>query len=214
MGLTDDDANALPIYRDYRSYLYGKTGFDQTHVLVLNYLYSLPNANLFGNNAASRLLFHGWNLSGITTFASGFPLPVTFSYADGVDRWGGGDAPRVNMVQNPILPRSERSLDRWFNTASVAAPGFGDFGNAPTDVLRGPGQANFDLSLQKQFQIRERSRLELRWEMFNAFNHTQFDGVDRAARFDAQGNQINTRFGQVTTAKSPREMQFALRFQF
>jgi hypothetical protein len=214
MGLTDDDANALPIYRDYRSYLYGKTGFDQTHVLVLNYLYSLPNANLFGNNAASRMLFHGWNLSGITTFASGFPLPVTFSYADGVDRWGGGDAPRVNMVQNPILPRSERSLERWFNTASVAAPGFGDFGNAPTDVLRGPGQANFDLSLQKQFQIRERSRLELRWEMFNAFNHTQFDGVDRAARFDAQGNQINTRFGQVTTAKSPREMQFALRFQF
>ncbi|MCW5964002.1 MAG: carboxypeptidase regulatory-like domain-containing protein [Bryobacterales bacterium] len=214
MSLTDDDANGLPIYRGYREYLYGKAGFDQTHVLVLNYLYSVPNFNLLGNNAVSKTVLHGWNVSGISTFASGFPQPITFSYADGVDRWGGGDAVRVNMVQNPILPRSERTLQRWFNTASVAAPGFGDFGNAPLDVIRGPGQANFDFSLQKQFAIRERTRLEFRWEMFSMFNHTQFDDVDRAARFDAQGNQINTRFGQVITAKTPREMQFALRFQF
>jgi hypothetical protein len=50
--------------------------------------------------------------------------------------------------------------------------------------------------------------------MYNAFNHTQFSALDTAARFDAQGRQVNTQFGQFTAARSPRIMQFALRFNF
>ena len=50
--------------------------------------------------------------------------------------------------------------------------------------------------------------------MYNAFNHTQFSGVDGAARFDPQGNQGNTRFGQVISTRSPRVMQASLRFTF
>jgi hypothetical protein len=146
--------------------------------------------------------------------ASGFPQGVSFAYSDGVDRWGGGDSPRALMVQNPILERGERSLERWFNTGAIAAPGFGDFGNAPGDVFRGPGQANFDLSLQKRFNISERVNFQFRWEMFNALNHTQFDGVDNDARFNAAGVQIDNRFGQVISAASAREMQFGLRLQF
>ncbi len=214
MGLTGDDAGGLPLFTNYRDYLYGKLPFDQTHVLVLNYLYSIPGLNVFGDNIASRALFHGWSISGITTVASGFPQGVSFAYSDGVDRWGGGDSPRALMVQNPILERGERSLERWFNTGAIAAPGFGDFGNAPGDVFRGPGQANFDLSLQKRFNISERVNFQFRWEMFNALNHTQFDGVDNDARFNAAGVQIDNRFGQLISAASAREMQFGLRLQF
>ena len=54
-----------------------------------------------------------------------------------VDRWGGGDSPRANIVANPII--SNKCFDRWFNAESVAGPGFGDLGNAPRDVFRGPG---------------------------------------------------------------------------
>lgn len=50
--------------------------------------------------------------------------------------------------------------------------------------------------------------------MYNAFNHTQYSGVDATARFDPQGNQVNARFGQVTSARSPRVMQGSLRFTF
>lgn len=57
-------------------------------------------------------------------------------------------------------------------------------------------------------------KLQLRCELYNAFNHTQFSAFDTAARFDAQGRQVNTRFGEFTTARLPRQIQFALRFFF
>ena len=50
--------------------------------------------------------------------------------------------------------------------------------------------------------------------MYNAFNHTQLQGVDNAARFDAAGAQVNGRFGQAISARSPRVMQASIRFVF
>ncbi len=118
------------------------------------------------------------------------------------------------MLQNPILARGSRSLDKWFNTSAFGAPGRLEFGNAPVDVFRGPGIANFDATFGKDFRITERTALQFRSEFYNLFNHTQFDGVDSAARFDAQGTQINARFGRVISARAPREIQLSLRLQF
>ncbi len=212
MGLGNGDRDALPIYRSARGYLYGKTGFDQTHMFVANYLWSLPNARIFADNPAGRALFHNWEVAGIITMASGFPRGVGFSYTDGVDRWGGGDSPRANMVANPVI--SSKSFERWFNTESVAAPGFGDYGNAPRDVFRGPGINSWDFTLYKNIPVTESSRFQFRWEMYNMFNHTQYNGVDSNARFDASGAQINGNFGRVTSARQPRVMQVSIRFEF
>jgi hypothetical protein len=57
-------------------------------------------------------------------------------------------------------------------------------------------------------------RFQFRAEAYNAFNHTQFSALDTGARFDAQGRQVNARFGEFTASRSPRIMQFALRFYF
>src|SRR4029453_8599035 len=95
MGLTDNDGGSLPIYRDYRSYLYGKLGYDQTHVFVFNFLWTLPNAPVFAGNSLTRVIFPHWGVAGVPSFASGTPLGINFSRTDGVDRQGGGDAPRV-----------------------------------------------------------------------------------------------------------------------
>jgi Carboxypeptidase regulatory-like domain len=214
MGISDNDGGGLPIYRDYRTYLYGKLGYDQTHVFVANYLYSLPNLSVFQGNRLSRGVFHNWEVAGITTLSSGFVQTVNFSRTDGVDRHGGGDAPRLILTGNPTLPRGDRSFARWFNTAAFAAPGVGDFGNAPRDVFRGPGINNSDFTLFKNFPIREKARLQFRWELYNVFNHTQWSGVDNNARFDGQGAQVNGQFGQVTSARLERQMQFALRIEF
>jgi hypothetical protein len=203
------------MFRDYRSYLYGKLGFDQTHVFVANYLYTLPNMKALGANAFSRGVFHNWEIAGITTLASGFPQGINFSFIDGVDRWGGGDAPRVNMLANPILPKDQRTFSRFFNTDAIGAPvGVGDFGNAPRDVFRGPGINNWDFTLFKNFPVNERSRFQFRWELYNLFNHTQFNSVDNNARFDSQGRQVNGQFGQLIGARTARQMQFSLRFDF
>ena len=212
MGLGNGDRDALPIYRSVRGYLYGKTGFDQTHMFVANYLWSLPNANVFANSSASRMLFHDWEVAGIVTMTSGFPRGISFGYTDGVDRWGGGDGPRANMVANPTI--SDKSFDRWFNTESVAAPGVGDFGNAPRDVFRGPGINSWDFTVYKYFPATESARFRFSLELYNMFNHTQYSGVDRNARFDASGTQINGNFGRVTSARAPRVMQASLRFEF
>jgi hypothetical protein len=82
-------------------------------------------------------------------------------------------------------------------------------------VFRGPGVNNFDATLFKIIPLGKETRtLQLRWEAYNAFNHTQFLGVDNGARFDAAGNQVNARFGQVISARAPRVMQVSLRFAF
>jgi len=214
MGLSDEDSSTLPNFVDPRVYNYGKLNFDQTHVFVANYSYRLPDVAFANANGFARGLFHGWSLSGISTFASGFPSGLGFAFADGVDRTGGGDAPRLWMRQNPLLARGDRTFSKWFNTSSVAAPGRLEFGNAPQDVFRRPGITNFDTTFGKEFKLTERLGLQFRSEFYNIFNHTQFDGVDTTARFDAQANQINARFGQVTSARAAREIQFSLRLQF
>ena len=95
-----------------------------------------------------------------------------------------------------------------------ARPPQGDRGNGHKDVIRLPGTNNTDLTLFKRIPFGGGRALQLRWEMYNVFNHTQFNGVDTTARFDATGKQVNTTFGQVTSTRSPRIMQGSLRFSF
>jgi hypothetical protein len=78
-----------------------------------------------------------------------------------------------------------------------------------------PGLNNWDLTFLKRIPLGSEQRsLQFRCEMYNAFNHTQYLGVDSAARFDVAGNQVNQRFGQVTSTRLPRIMQFGLHFYF
>jgi hypothetical protein len=215
MGLTDNDNQTLPTYQDYRVWNYGKLSFDQTHKLVGNFLWELPRLTRVVPNPAIKAVFDEWQFNGIATFSSGTPSGIGFTTTDNADITGGGDGARVVMLQNPILGRSERTFDRWFNTNAFGRPARGTFGNAPKDVFRRPGINNWDLILLKRFPLGKESRsLQFRMEMYNAFNHTQFFGVDSTARFDAAGNQVNALFGQVNAARLPRLMQFALHLYF
>ena len=65
------------------------------------------------------------------------------------------------------------------------------------------------MAVFKNFVIRESLKLQIRWENYNFFNHTQFSAFDTATRFDAQGRQVNARFGEFTSARLPRQMQFS-----
>jgi len=216
MDYTDSDGGGVAVYRPLRVWNYGKAGFDQTHIFVANYVWDLPKAStkILPNNAG-RLIFDGWQVSGITTFASGLPSGVGFSTVDAFDITGGGDGARIIVTDKAQRARGERTFSQFFDNTVFARPQRGDFGNAPKDVFRRPGQTNWDISFFKLFPVgSEKKNLQLRWEMYNAFNHTQFDSVDSTARFDAQGRQVNTRFGEVIGARGPRRMQASLRFTF
>ena len=214
MDYTDTYNGTLATYVPWQIWNYGKAGFDQTHVFVVNWLWQLPKVSRVWNNIASRAAFDNWQLSGIATFASGFPNGVTFNTTDGANITGGGDGARVVVTGDPTLPKDQRTLVDYFNTTVFARPAQRTIGNAPKDVFRGPGINNWDLALMKSFLIREKGVIQIRWEAYNAFNHTQWSGVDTTATFNPQGQQVNSLFGKVTSARDPRIMQLAARVSF
>jgi hypothetical protein len=214
MDLTDS-VGSLPMFNNEHTWLYGPAGYDQTQVLSLSYMWDLPKASKILPNRITRFALDKWQFSGITTFASGSPLGISYTTTDNADITGGGDGARVNVTGKAQLPWGDRTFSEWFNTAVFARPAKGDRGDAPKDVIRGPGINNWDLALFKSFPIQSDKRtVQFRCEMYNAFNHTQFSGVNTSARFDTGGNQVNSQFGQVTTARNPRVIQFALTFRF
>lgn len=175
------------------------------------------------DNPVVKFVFDNWQLSGTTSFVSGRPSGVSFSTVDGQDITGGGDGARVVILgQAQLDEKKEARLAsgalgaiQWINPTAFGRPALGDFGNAPKDVFRLPGVNNWDVSFFKNFPFfSEKRRLQLRWEIYNVLNHAQFNAVDSAARFDASGAQVNTRFGQVTAARPARVMQGSLRFTY
>jgi hypothetical protein len=220
MDLADSDTVLNPLL-DSRMRHYGKSAFDRTHNFVVNYNYQLPDASATWNNVFSRLVLDHWSVSGITTFMSGAPIGLGYSLVQAVDLTGAAGAgvdSRVVLTGNPNLPKSERTRVRHFRTEVVRPPTRDDFGigNAPKDPIRGPGINNWDISIIKDFPFgRESAKaVQFRWEMYNAFNHTQFSSVDTAGRFDAAGRQVNGRFGEYTAARQARRIQMGLRINF
>ena len=111
------------------------------------------------------------------------------------------------MTCNPNFAASKRTVAEWFNTSCFSQPGPNQFGsNSAVNVIRTDGVANLDTTLSKYFQITERQKLQFRAEFFNAFNHPLFDAPD-LGRGDST-------FGQVTSAGSPRAIEFALKYEF
>jgi outer membrane receptor protein involved in Fe transport len=87
-------------------------------------------------------------------------------------------------------------------------------GNAPAAPVIGPGTNNWSIALFKNVRIKEKMTFQLRVETYNTFNHTQFTGLNTTPRFDVNGKQVNSSFGQAITAANPRYMQFAVRMTF
>ena len=161
--------------------------------------------------------FDNWQVSGIVAFTSGTPKGVTLSLSDGADLTGGGDGTTVVMSGSPVISKDQRTPERFFDTSVFSRPAKGTIGSgaaATVGAFRGPGANNWDLTFFKNIPVREKLTFQFRWEMYNAFNHTQFTGVNTTAQFDAKGTMINTQFGQLTAARDGRVQQMSLRVRF
>jgi hypothetical protein len=216
-----ETAGILNPFIGYRTRGYGKMAYDRTHNFVLSYSYELPKFSVYWNNAFTRFASDRWQVTGVTSFISGAPTGITYTLVSGADNTGAtgsGVDTRVDVTCNATLPKGSQSFYQAFNTKCVGPPGAATFGigNAPKDVFRGPGINNFDISIVKNFQFtsNEARFVQFRFEMYNAFNHTQFSAIDTGARFDAAGNQTNTLFGSYTTARDPRRVQLGLKVRF
>jgi hypothetical protein len=208
------DFTGIPQYANLRSYAYGLDSVDQTHNMTVNFTYNIPDATKLVKNKVIGYAFDHWILSGISQFASGMPAAISFSTTNAENLNGGGDAQRVDVVGN-AFSGSIHTFGQWFNTTAFALPGMNDPGNAGKYDVRQPGVNNNDMAIAKNFPIRNEKRIiTLRWEAYNVFNHTQYAGINTAAKYTPAGVQTNTLFGTVTSTRTPRVMQGSLRFTF
>ena len=187
----------------------GPAEFDIRHRFVASYIWELPfgRGHRFGDdwNRAVDFLIGGWQITGIHVLQSGLPLTATIA-ASTVANLGGERRVRPNLVGTPMLPESERTVARWFNTDAFVSPAPQAFGNAGIGIMRGPGFANFDFSAAKKFSIDESRYLQFRAEVFNAFNHSNFGPPNLARESGA--------FGQILSAGNARIVQLGAKFMF
>jgi hypothetical protein len=184
--------------------------FDVTHNFVASYNWNFEFDKLFhASHGVGNKLLAGWSLSGITTFASGLPIPL----AENDDRsfLGVTSAP----VDTPeFLPgnggvygnKNPRSGQPYINLNAFGLEPLGQIGNANRQFFHGPGLNNWDMALLKNTNFTESKALQLRFEAFNTFNHTQF--------INPSGQITSSLFGIVTSARDARVMQVAAKFLF
>jgi hypothetical protein len=181
-------------------------GNDIPHSLVVSYIYELPvgRGKKLGSNLSKPVdaIVGGWQLSGISTFKSGFPLSIAPAN-NTLGTFGANQRP--NIVGDVHI--ANRSIAKWFNTAAFADPAPFTFGNAARYLsdLRAPGYENWDLSIQKYWRFGEVARLQFRAEFYNAFNHPNFYAPN-------QYSGSGPAFGTITNALAARDTQFGFKF--
>jgi Carboxypeptidase regulatory-like domain/TonB-dependent Receptor Plug Domain len=189
------------------------SNFDMRHNFVASYVYNLP---FFRGAGFVHTVLGGWQVSGITTIQSGTPVTITNGTAFGDNAGVGnglGTGSFPDLVGNASsITAADRAAGAGitgplrYSPSAYALPTGLTFGDSGRNTLNLPGRVNFDAGLFKRFQIKERAAFEFRWEVFNLFNHTQFNAMDT-------GFGDNS-FLHLTGAHAPRRMQLGLRFQF
>ncbi len=181
----------------------GNSIIDMRHRMTLSYLYQLPFGKgqaMLNHGGPADWILGGWQTNGILVVQTGLPFTPTLNTS--TTNTGTGSRPNVSGKGN-----NPHTLQHWFDTSIFSSPAPYTYGNAGRDILFGPGRVNWDMSLFKNFVIREQTRFEFRAEAFNVFNHPQF-GLPNAAIGNAQVGQI------TSTVGNPRQLQMGLRFQF
>lgn len=222
------DTNAVRVDQFTKQAYYGPSGNDRRQMFVLNYVYDLPK--FAGKSAFEKAVLGGWEISGITSFISGAPYNPGFSVSSG----GGNqnitgsytEGARLRLLGNPMTGLSDPY--HRLNASDFALPLVGSIGlESGYNYLTGPGINNWDLSIQKEFAIKERVHIQLRGDAFNVWNHTQFNGINAtlnastlasaysnlAENADGSINNKNG-FGSVSGARDPRILMTMIKIRF
>ncbi|MDQ3348923.1 MAG: carboxypeptidase regulatory-like domain-containing protein [Acidobacteriota bacterium] len=211
-----------PFVSDNRARNYTSSG-RRPHSLVINYSYEVPNLSRKWDNIVVKAILDNWQVSGITSMLSGNEQGVGYGYSNvptgtlaGTGAIDAGGS-RPDIVCDPRLPRGERTFERQFKTECIAPPSDQfRLGNARGDELQGPGFINWDISFFKNVPMGGTRRLQLRVELYNAFNTDQWNCINYCATFDFYtGAQTNVNFGRLSGSTfNARRIQLGARFMF
>jgi hypothetical protein len=204
LDVSSDSNNGGAPMNSYAWWLdYASSNWDVRHRLVGSFTYDLPFLR-FTPNAFVKAAFGNWQLNGIITAQTGFPYNITVP-GDPANTSAGSQRP--NLLTQPSSNCGQGHLTGCINSAAFALPATFTYGAAGRNLLRGPDLATLDLSLFKNFAIRERATFQLRGEFFNALNHPSFSNPNSVFNTAA--------FGNITsTSTNNRQIQLAGKFTF
>jgi hypothetical protein len=199
---------------------YGNSSGIARHSLVFNYLWEIPfgRGRQFGAtiNPVLNAVLGGWQISGITSYRTGSPFSVSFAVPSGYTGWWGG---RADHTGSDLYAGQGSGHDiingvNWFNTSAFTAPQPWQWGNGARNLLFGPGSANWDTSLQKEFSVREKVRFMLRGDFLDAFNHFNLGNPgSQIADTRDNGTPIATA-GRIYGGSGSRLIQLGARLTF
>jgi hypothetical protein len=194
----------------------GRSGYDQRLNNTTSAVWDIPvgKGRHYGNSMPSAMdtLLGGWSVSFINTMVSGQPVNLTYDpNAAFIATDGSKNSAiyRPNIIGDPVMPASQRTINQYFNPATVLAPAdvTQPYGNAGRNIGVSNALFNLDMGLRKQFTLwSERERLEFRAEFFNTLNKTNFQA--------ANGDRSSSSFGQISSTFPARQAQFALKLIF
>ena len=172
---------------------------------VASLVYELPG---WKTRPAFARLTSNWQLATVYQAQSGFPFTVSvFGDTANAGTLLGENPIRANVTGQPMFPAGTRTTAAWFNPSAFATPPAFQFGTAGRNTVEGPGLQLMDVSLTREFRLTEGLHLQMRGEMFNALNHSNYMTPNRF---------VNTpQFGTITMASTPgREVQLSGRIVF
>jgi hypothetical protein len=183
---------------------YGPSTSDFEKRFVESWVYKVPAPASAGSFAQKAI--GGWEVSGIFTYQSGFPVTPRISF-DNSETETYADRPNV-VPGVPIFPAGTRNPALWFNPAAfVVAPPL-QYGNAGKGIIRGPNLIDFDAAVMRNFRLTERFNLQVRAEGFNLPNHPNFADPNPFIDIPSVAGTI------TSTSTTSRQLQFALKLIF
>ena len=187
----------------------GNADFDVRRRFVASWTWALP---IHSSGVMNRVV-GGWQVNGILNLFDGLPFSVNSS----TNSLNNGSGSRASILAgaNGALPIDQRTIAEWFNIAAFTAPALLQFGNTGRNILRGPGTAQADMSLFKDFHLAasEVKRLQVRAEFFNVCNSPQFNNPN-ASIGTAPAGTITSAGTPFLFQRTSREIQFALKLYF
>ncbi|HWB95799.1 MAG TPA: TonB-dependent receptor, partial [Bryobacteraceae bacterium] len=196
----------------------GNSDYDLRQRFVFSYNWDLPLGRgrkfLTGAGRAADLLLGGWQMNGIASFYTGFPFTPTSS-TNTLNAPGSSQRAAYIGGCDPVLPDSQWTLGRYFNTACFTTPPAFTFGSSGRNILRGPGTKQLDFSLFKNFRwsASEARYVQLRGEFFNIFNTPQFNNPNSSIG-SASAGSISSAGSVLTFSRTQRQVQLALKIFF
>ncbi len=188
---------------------------DVRNRLVVSYIYDLPigrgKAILPNLSRFADSVIGGWGIEGITTYQSGYPVPMGEA-TNTNSPFGMGQRPNfIPGCDRKARPAGVLEVQEWFNTSCYSQATIATFGNDGRNdsVVKEPGIANYDSSVYKNVAVDKDGKVsvQFRAEFFNLFNHTQLGAVSSGFG--------SAQFGQISSqANNPRLVQFALRIKY